>query len=49
MLGESVMRALHADIRACPEPWLLPEAGHFVPEHGRVIAERALTHFSQPL
>ena len=45
VLGESVMRALHADIRHCPEPWVLAQAGHFVPEHGRAIAERALAHF----
>lgn len=45
VLGEPVMRALHADIRGCPAPWLLPQAGHFVPEHGRPIAERALAHF----
>ncbi|MFT3776890.1 MAG: tRNA adenosine(34) deaminase TadA [Ottowia sp.] len=45
VLGEPVMRALHAGIRHCPEPWVLPQAGHFVPEHGRAIAERALTHF----
>ncbi len=46
VLGEPVMRALHADIRGCPPPWLLPEAGHFVPEHGRQVAERALRHFA---
>ena len=45
VLGESAMRALQADIRGCPAPWLLPETGHFVPEHGRQIAERALQHF----
>lgn len=46
VLGEPAMRALHADIRGCPSPWLLSEAGHFVPEHGRTIAERALRHFA---
>jgi tRNA(adenine34) deaminase len=45
VLGEPVMRALHAHIRGCPEPWVLPGAGHFVPEHGAPIAERALVHF----
>jgi len=48
VLGEPVMRALHADISGYSEPWLLPEAGHFVPEHGRQIAERALRHFASP-
>ncbi|HMN22449.1 MAG TPA: tRNA adenosine(34) deaminase TadA [Ottowia sp.] len=47
VLGEPVMRALHADIRGCPEPWVLPQAGHFVPEHAGVdIARRALRHFA---
>jgi tRNA(adenine34) deaminase len=45
VLGEPVMRALHTSIRGCPPPWVLPQAGHFVPEHGRQIAERALAHF----
>ena len=45
VLGAPVMRALQADIRGCPTPWLLPQADHFVPEHGREIAERALAHF----
>ncbi len=47
VLGEGVMRALRADIRGCPKPWLLAQAGHFVPEHGREIAERALAHFAR--
>lgn len=47
VLGEAVMRRLHADIRGCPEPWVLEQAGHFVPEHeGAAIARRALAHFS---
>jgi len=44
-LGEPAMRALYTRIRGCPEPWVLPQVGHFVPEHGRAIAERALVHF----
>ena len=32
VLGEAVMRDLHRHIRACPEPVLLPQAGHFVQE-----------------
>lgn len=46
VLGEPVMRALHADLRGCPPPWVLPEVGHFVPEAGAVLAERALAHFA---
>ncbi len=45
VLGVPVMAALQQTIRGCPEPWLLPHAGHFVPEHGGQIAERALAHF----
>ncbi|MDR1969306.1 MAG: tRNA adenosine(34) deaminase TadA [Burkholderiaceae bacterium] len=48
VLGEPVMRALHTRIRDCSAPWVLPQAGHFVPEHGRQIAERALAHFCPP-
>lgn len=46
VLGEPVMRALAQDIRGCPDPWILPEAGHFVPEHGERIAHEACRHFS---
>ena len=45
VLGESVMRALRNKIRNCPEPMLLPEAGHFVQEHGQSIAEAAVQLF----
>lgn len=48
VLGEAVMAGLHQHLRACPPPWVLPEAGHFVPEQGRAVAERALQHFGQP-
>lgn len=46
VLGEPVMRALAADIRGCPPPWILPQAGHFVPEHGATIAIEACRQFS---
>jgi tRNA(adenine34) deaminase len=45
VLGEPVMRELQQHIRACPEPVLLPQAGHFVQEYGREIASRALQTF----
>ncbi|MEJ7930118.1 tRNA adenosine(34) deaminase TadA [Ramlibacter sp. AN1015] len=45
VLGEPVMRALHAHIRGCPAPLVIAEAGHFVQEHGAPIARRALEHF----
>jgi tRNA(adenine34) deaminase len=46
VLGEPVMRALHPVIRGCPEPLLLPAAGHFVQEQGEAIALAAVRHFS---
>ena len=46
VLGEPVMRALAAQIRGCPEPLLLADAGHFVQEHGAPIARAALDRFS---
>jgi tRNA(adenine34) deaminase len=45
VLGESVMRDLQKNIRHCPEPMLLPAAGHFVQEHGQSIAEAAVQLF----
>lgn len=45
VLGEPVMRALQSLIRGCPEPMLLPTAGHFVQEHGESIAQAAVRHF----
>jgi len=45
VLGEAVMRVLHHQIQGCPEPMLLPHAGHFVQEQGRAIAEAAVRHF----
>ncbi|MEZ5663068.1 MAG: tRNA adenosine(34) deaminase TadA [Burkholderiaceae bacterium] len=45
VLGEPVMQALARDIRGCPAPRILPEAGHFVQEHGQAIAREACRHF----
>ncbi|MDD0815242.1 tRNA adenosine(34) deaminase TadA [Curvibacter sp. HBC28] len=45
VLGLPVMQALREQIRGCPEPWVLPEAGHFVQEHGEPIARRAVEYF----
>ena len=45
VLGEPVMRRLQTQIRGCPEPMLLPDAGHFVQEQGRAIAQAAVRHF----
>lgn len=45
VLGPPVMRALHGQIRGCPAPMEVPEAGHFVQEWGESIATAALAHF----
>ena len=42
VLGVEVMQALRKHIRHCPKPLVLPEAGHFVQEHGEQIAQAAL-------
>lgn len=45
VLGEPVMRQLQGLIRGCPQPMLMPDAGHFVQEHGEPIAQAAVRHF----
>jgi len=45
VLGLPVMLDLRAQIRNCPQPMLLPRAGHFVQEHGAVIAAEAVRVF----
>jgi len=42
VLGLPVMHAIRKLIRDCPEPFVHPQAGHFVQEWGQEIAERAL-------
>lgn len=39
------MYALRQHIRGCPEPLVVPEAGHFVQEWGEPVAEAALRDF----
>ncbi|TFZ08239.1 tRNA adenosine(34) deaminase TadA [Ramlibacter humi] len=46
VLGTPVMQALREQIRGCPEPMVLPQAGHFVQEHGEAIARRAVGYFA---
>ncbi len=45
VLGVPVMEALRRQIRGCPEPMVLPQAGHFVQEHGEAIAREAVGYF----
>ncbi|MBV8684494.1 MAG: alpha/beta fold hydrolase [Caulobacteraceae bacterium] len=42
------MEALRRQIRGCPEPMVVPQAGHFVQEWGEPIARRALEVLSAP-
>lgn len=48
VLGPPVMKELQALIRGCGEPVTLPQAGHFVQEHGEPIAQQAVRFFSPP-
>jgi len=42
------MEALRSQIRGCPEPMIVPEAGHFVQEWGEPLAHRALEVLGAP-
>jgi haloalkane dehalogenase len=45
VITPDAMQALHANIRGCPEPLVIPEAGHFVQEWGDQVAVAALKTF----
>jgi haloalkane dehalogenase len=45
VLGPPVMKALQKVIKACPDPYIIKEAGHFVQEWGGDVAEKALEAF----
>ncbi len=45
VLGSPVMNALRRVIKGCPEPYEMPEAGHFVQEWGEEVAKKALKAF----
>jgi pimeloyl-ACP methyl ester carboxylesterase len=46
VLGVPVMEALRGQIRNCPPPMIIPEAGHFVQEWGEPVARAALVAFA---
>lgn len=48
VLGIPVMQDLRRDIRGCPEPLVLKQAGHFVQEWGEEVAVAALAAFANP-
>ena len=45
VLGPRVMQGLRTGIRGCPQPIVVEQAGHFVPEHGAAIAQVAVGYF----
>jgi pimeloyl-ACP methyl ester carboxylesterase len=45
VLGPKVMEWVRSFVRGCPEPWVHPEAGHFVQEWGEEVAREALKKF----
>ena len=45
VLGVPVMQRLQHTVRGAPELVVLPQAGHFVQEHGASIAQQALEYF----
>ena len=47
VLGPPVMEKLRAQIRGCPEPMVIEEAGHFVQEWGAPVAKAALKAFGE--
>lgn len=46
VIGERAMEALRRNIRGCPEPMKVADAGHFVQEWGEPIARAALASFA---
>lgn len=46
VLGLPTMRALRQHVRGCPAPVVLPQAGHFVQEHGEAVAAQAVEYFT---
>ncbi len=45
VLGLPVMQALRDNIRGCPDPMVIEQAGHFVQEQGESIAQAAVGYF----
>jgi pimeloyl-ACP methyl ester carboxylesterase len=47
VLGVEVMRKLHALIRGCGEPLVIPDGGHFLQEWGGEVAAKAMDYFER--
>jgi haloalkane dehalogenase len=48
VLGPPAMAYLRSQIKGCPPPMEIAEAGHFVQEHGAQVAQAALAAFAKP-
>jgi haloalkane dehalogenase len=49
VITPAAMHALRKNIRGCPEPMIIEEAGHFVQEWGATVAKAALKAFGVPM
>ena len=47
VITPNAMHALRKQIRGCPDPMLVEEAGHFVQEWGEPVAREALRRFEE--
>jgi tRNA(adenine34) deaminase len=47
VLGLPAMQALKSVVRGCGDPLIVQEAGHFLQEHGLVIAQKAVAFFDR--
>ncbi|MFT5639427.1 MAG: haloalkane dehalogenase, partial [Paracoccaceae bacterium] len=47
VIGPALMGWMQGNIRNCPEPLRLEDAGHFVQEWGDQVAQAAMAHFNQ--
>jgi len=45
VLGPPIMRVLHRQLKTCPPPMEIADAGHFVQESGEAVARAALESF----
>lgn len=47
ILGPKAMKYLQSQIKGCPSPYELGEAGHFVQEWGEIVTTKALQYFRE--
>ena len=44
--GLAAMQHLQRSVRGCPAPVVVPQAGHWLPEHGAALAQQAVEYFA---